>query len=138
MPAQASITVKKADETTNVTYDALTGAAGDGSQAVWRQDTGAAAGLPVGHRATLSMATVWNGPRDARRAVLLFKRPYSTQNSTTTRYEAKSQVVARLEMTIPQEIPASEINESVYQFLNLLGVSGGLIKQSIAAGYAPQ
>lgn len=138
MPAMASITVKKADETTDVVYDALTGAAGDGSKAVWRQDTGAAAGLPVGHRASLQMETVWNGPKDARRAVLVFKRPYSTQNTTTSRYEAKSQVVARLEITVPQEIPASEINESVYQFLNLVGKTSGLVKTSIAAGYAPQ
>lgn len=138
MPAMANLVPKKADETTNITYDALTGAAGDGSKAVWRQDTGAAAGLPVGHRATLSMATTWNGPRTARRAVLEFKRPYSTQNSTTTKYETTDQVVARLEITVPQAIPATEISESVYQFLNCLGLSAGLIKTSVVAGYAPQ
>jgi len=138
MPAVAALVPKKADEITAITYDALTGAAGDGSKAVWRQDTGAAAGLPVGHRATLSMATVWNGPRTARRAVIEFKRPYAVQNSTTTRYETTDAVVARLEITIPQAIPAAEINESVYQFFNCLGLSAGLLKLSVAAGYAPQ
>lgn len=138
MPNMASITSKKADEVTNIVYDALTGAAGDGSKSVWRQDTGAAAGLPVGHRAVLSMATTWNGPRTARRAVIEFKRPYSTLNTTTSKYETADAVVARLEFTLPQAIPASELNESVYQFLNAMGLASGLIKQSIAAGYAPQ
>lgn len=138
MPAMANLTVKKADETTNIVYDALTGAAGDGSKAVWRQDTGAASGLPVGHRATLQMSTVWNGPRTARRAVLEFKRPYSTQNSTTTKYESSDSVVARLEITLPQAIPAAELNESVYQFFNCLGLTSGLLKQSVVAGYSPQ
>lgn len=138
MPAVANLVVKKADETTNITYDALTGAAGDGSKAMWRQDTGAVAGMPVGHRAVLSMATMWNSPRTARRSVLEYRRPYSTQNSTTTKFETTDQVVARLEITCPQAIPASELNEAIYQFLNCLGQTSGLIKQSISAGYAPQ
>lgn len=138
MPAVASITVKKADETTDITYDALVGAAGDTSAAVWRQDTGAVAAMPLGHRATLSMRTVWNGPRTARRAVVEYKRPYSSLNSATGRYEAPDACVARLEMTLPQAIPSSEIAEAVYQLMNLLGKSAGLIKQSVAAGYAPQ
>lgn len=137
MPAMASLTtVKKADEVTNITYDALTGAAGDGSQAVWRQDTGAAAGLPVGMRAVLSFASTWNGPKTARRCVLVYKRPYATLDTTTGRYTSTDQVVGRLEITIPQGIPATEINESVYQLLNAAAQT--LIKQSVAAGYAPQ
>lgn len=138
MPAVANITVKKADEATNIVYDALTGAAGDGSKAVWRQDTGAVAGMPVGHRATLQMSTVSNGPKTARRAVIEFKRPYSTQNTVTTKYESSDSIVARLEITMPAGMPATEISEGVYQFLNLLGQTSGLIKQSCVAGYAPQ
>lgn len=138
MPAVANIVVKKADETTNITYDALTGAAGDGSKAVWRQDTGAAVGLPVGMRAMMTMATVSNGPRTARRAVIEFKRPYATLNINTNRYESTDSVVGRLEVTVPQGIPASEISESVFQYFNLLGVANGLIKQAVVAGFAPQ
>lgn len=135
MPAMASLTVKKADETTNITYDSLTGASGDGSDAVWRQDTGAAAGLPVGHRAVLKMRTQFNGTNTARRAVLLYSRPYSTQNTTTSKYEAKDSVVARLEITMPQAIPASDISEAVRQFLNC--ASQTLIKQAAETGYSP-
>lgn len=135
MPSMASLTVKKADETTNIVYDALTPAAGDSSDAVWRQDTGAVAGMPVGHRAQLAMRTTFNGPRTARRAVITFIRPYSTQNTTTSKYEFKDSCVARLELTMPQAIPASEISESVRQFLNC--VSQTLIKQAAETGYAP-
>lgn len=138
MPAIAALVVKKADETTNITFDPLTGAAGDGSKAVWRQDTGAVAAMPVGHRAVLSMATVWNGPKTARRSVIEFKRPYSTQNSTTLKYESTDSVVGRLEITVPQAIPATEINEAVYQFCNLIGLASGQIKVASATGYAPQ
>lgn len=135
MPSMAAIIVKKADETTNITYDALTPAAGDRSPAVWRQDTGAVAGLPTGHRAKLQMTTMNNGPASARRAVLEFKRPYSVLNSTTGRYEAKDADVMRLEMTLPEAIPASERSESVRQFLNLAAAT--LIKQAAETGYAP-
>lgn len=138
MPAVANIVVKKADETTNITYDALTGAAGDGSKAVWRQDTGAVAAMPIGHRSILTMATVWNGPRSARRAVLEFKAPYSVLNASTGLYLANDAVVGRTEITVPQAIPNTFINEAVYQFLNLLGLANGLIKQSVSGGYAPQ
>lgn len=136
MPAMAAIVCKKADETTDITYDALSGSPGDNGQAMWRQDTGAAAGLPVGHRATLTMSTQWNGPRTARRATLVYKRPYALLNSTTNRYESQDSLVARTEITVPQAIPASEINEGVYQFLNLIGKTSGLVKQCVAAGYA--
>jgi hypothetical protein len=135
MPSMASLVVKKADETTNITYDALTPAAGDRSPAVWRQDTGAVAGLPTGYRAKLTMVTMNNGPATARRAVLEYKRPYAVLNTTTGRYESKDADVARLELTLPEAIPGTERSESVRQFLNLAAAT--LIKQAAETGYSP-
>jgi hypothetical protein len=135
MPNMASITVKKADETTNITYDALSPAGGDKSQAVWRQDTGATAGLPVGHRALLTMSTMNNGPRTARRGEVTFKRPYSTQNTVTSKYEATDSFVGSAAFVMPTAIPAAELSESVRQFCNLLAAT--LIKQALETGYAP-
>jgi hypothetical protein len=43
-------------------------------------------------------------------------------------------MVADMIITMPQGIPAATLNE-VYQFLNL--VAATLVKQSVAAGYAP-
>lgn len=135
MPTMASITVKKADGSTDVVYDALSGSGGDGSPAVWRQDTGAAAGLPVGLRNVLKLWTTWNGPKTARQAKYNFVAPYAVQDSTTTLYSAKDRVQFDGIMTIPQGIPSAEINEAIYQGCNLLAAT--LIKQAAASGYAP-
>lgn len=48
MPTMANITVKKADGTTDIVFDAIAGSGGDTSAARWRQDTGNTVGLPVG------------------------------------------------------------------------------------------
>jgi hypothetical protein len=135
MPAMAAIVVKKADGTTDITYDALSGSGGDGSPAVWRQDTGAVSGLPVGLRKLFKLWTLWNGPKTARQMKFNIIMPYAVQDSTTTLYSAKDRVVFDGIVTIPQGMPASEINEAVYQGCNLLGAT--LVKQTGASGYAP-
>lgn len=134
MPSMASITVKKADGTTDITYDQITAAGGDAVPAVWRQDTGASAGLPVGLRASLKVSSKWNGPKTARQVMYEFVLPYAVQDSTTTLYTAKDRVVASGVITLPQAIPAATLNESV-QLVNLL--SSTLIKSVLQAGYAP-
>lgn len=135
MPAMASITVKKFDGTTDIIYDALSASGGDNSPAVWRQDTGAAAGLPVGLRNLYSLTSKWNGPKTARQLQYQLVMPYAIQDSTTTLYSAKDRVVFSGIMTCPQAIPATWLNEASYQALNLLGAL--LTRQSSAAGYAP-
>lgn len=130
----ANVTVKKFDGTTDIIYDALSGSGGDGSPAVWRQDTGAPAAKPVGLRNIFKLWTQWNGPKTARQAKFNFVAPYATQDSTTTVYSAKDRVVLDGIATIPQSIPAADINEAIYQACNMLAAA--LIKQSISAGYA--
>jgi hypothetical protein len=130
----ASITVKKFDGATDIVYDALSASGGDGSPAVWRQDTGAAAGLPVGLRPILKLTSTWNGPKTARQMKYNFVMPYAVQDSTTTKYSATDRIVADGIITMPQGIPAANLNE-VYQLLNLLAAT--LVKQAVAAGYSP-
>lgn len=130
----ASITVKKFDGTTDIVYDALSASGGDGSPAVWRQDTGANSALPVGLRSIFKMWSQWNGPKTARQIKANFVMPYAVQDSTTTLYSAKDRVVAELIITMPQGIPAANLNEA-YQICNL--VASTLFKQSVAAGYSP-
>lgn len=134
MPSMASITVKKADGTTDITYDQLAGAGGDNIPAVWRQDTGAAAGLPVGLRSSFKLASKWNGPKTARQLTFEFSMPYAVQDSTTTLYSAKDKVVMTGVITMPQAIPSSALNE-IAQGLNLMAAS--LVKTSVQAGFAP-
>jgi len=135
MPAMANITVKKFDGVTDIIFDALSASGGDGTPAVWRQDTGAAAGLPVGLRSSFQLWTQWNGPKTARQMKFTFVSPYATQDTSTTIYSAKDRVVLTGIMTIPQAIPANMINEGVYQGLNLLAAV--LVKSTGASGYAP-
>lgn len=134
MPTMASITVKKADGTTDIIYDALSGSGGDGSPAVWRQDTGAPAAQPVGLRKILKLWSLWNGPKTARQVKFNFVAPHVLLDTTKSAYSSKDRVVIDGIVTVPQNIPATDINEAVYQATNLLAAA--LIKQSIAAGYA--
>jgi len=134
MPTMASITVKKADTTTDIVYDAIAGSGGESSPAVWRQDTGAAAGLPVGLRSSFKLTSKWNGPKTARQISFEIVMPYAVQDSTTTLYSAKDRVVLTGIATMPQGIPAANLNE-VSQGLNLLAAA--LVKSSVQAGYAP-
>lgn len=134
MPAMASITIKKADGTTDIIYDALSGGI-DGLPASWRQDTGAVATLPIGMRAFAALKTLWNGPKTARKAHFNYKRPYATQDTTTAVYGVREQLMIEVNATIPQGMPATEISEGVHQGLNL--AASALIKSALIAGYAP-
>jgi len=131
----AAIVVKKLDDVTNITMDAVAPSPGDGGTANWRQDTGAVAGVPQGHRATLSVKTVSNGPKTARRLIAEYKRPYPTLNTVTNKYEVTDTVVIKMEVLAPQGMPSAEIGEGVYQGMNCMGSL--LLRQSAAAGYAP-
>lgn len=135
MPVAANITVKKFDGTTDIVYNTLTGAGSDGTPAVWRQDTGAPATLPIGLRAVLWLKSLWNGPKTARRLPFRYEYPYSVQDSTTGKWSATDRVVIEGFALIPQGIPPDVAGEGVYQGLNL--ISNVLIKQSMTAGYAP-
>ncbi|DAD50424.1 TPA_asm: coat protein [ssRNA phage Zoerhiza.2_30] len=135
MPSMASITVKKADGTTDIVFDQISASGGENSPAFWRQDTGAAAGLPVGLRPYLRLSSKWNGPKTARQIAFEANFPYAVQDSTTTLYSAKDRVVATGVITMPQGIPSVNLNEAAAQILNLL--SSALIKSSVQVGYAP-
>jgi hypothetical protein len=134
MPSMASITVKKSDGTTDIIFDAVTASGGESSPAVWRQDTGAPAGLPAGLRSTLRLSSKWNGPKTARQLTYEIVMPYAVQDTTTTLYSAKDRVVMTGVITMPQAMPSAALNE-VVQGLNLLASS--LVKTSVQAGYAP-
>jgi len=135
MPAMADITVKKYDGTTDIVYNQQQGSGGDTSPAVWRQDTGVAAGLPVGLRFLFKMFQAWNGPKTARVLRFQYRAPYAVQDSTTTLYSSKDSVAIDVTVTIPQNCPATHIQEATYQAMNLCAAN--LVKQSLAAGYAP-
>lgn len=134
MPTMASITVKKNDGTTDIIFDSIAASGGDNSPAVWRQDTGAVAGLPVGLRPMVKMSSKYNGPKTARIVSVNSEFPYATQDTTTTLYSAKDRVIWNISATLPQGIPAAQLNEAVAQQANLL--ASALMKACFQAGYA--
>lgn len=135
MPSMNDVTIKKKDGTTDIVYNALSASGGDGSPAFWRQDTGAAAALPIGLRKSAKMWGVWNGPKTARVMKINFVHPYAVQDSTTTLYSAKDRCVFDGTVTLPQGIPMTEMGEFAYQLGNFLAAT--LIKQSMEACYPP-
>lgn len=135
MPTASSITIKKADGTTDIVYDLVTASGGDNSPVVYRQDTGAPAGLPVGLRPTFRLMSKWNGAKSARVLNHEFEYPYAVQNTTTTRYESTDKVVFKNgSLTAPQNIPSNIITEATAQYCNLIGSTA--VKAQFAAGYA--
>jgi hypothetical protein len=135
MPAMAAIVVKMNDGTTNITYDAVAASGGDNSPAVWRQDTGAPAGLPVGLRPYLKIGSKWNGPKTARIMNVEYVYPYATQDTTTTLYSSRDRVVVNGgNYTAPQGVPATVLNEASAQYSNL--IASPLVKSILASGYS--
>lgn len=136
MAAIADITVKKADGATNIVYNGIAGASGDGFPAFFRQDTGAAAGLPVGMRPNLRMYSKWNSARNARVCSFDYEYPYALLDSTTNKYSVTDKVVCKNgAWTYPTNLPQSVIDEAVSQYTNLL--ASALIVSSLKSGFAP-
>lgn len=129
MPQMASITVKKADGTTDIVYNAVMPSSGDKTPAVWRANE--VSTIPK-HRPVFSILTKDNGPRTARHVSGIFKFPAV---STVGGVEVQSATVPlSFEGTLPTTIDAAVVKEAVYQFGNLLVAE--LVRAQLEEGYA--
>lgn len=131
MPQMANITVKKADNTTDVVYTSATPSAGDKSAAVWKN---ASVGTVLAARPTMTLMSMDNGTKKARRLRAAFYWP-KTRTDTAGNVVVSGGASCEASFLIPQDMSASEISETVAQFTNLMASS--LIKSSINDGYAP-
>lgn len=131
MPAMADIVVKKADDTTNVTFVALSPSSGDTVPSVWRQD---AMATQPNLKATVSLRAGWNGPRDARRVQMDFMYPFTSTDSSTGLTSVVARIPIQVTATVPQLVTDAIISEAVAQCGNLLDSS--LIQSCFKAGYA--
>lgn len=131
MPALANIVIKKADGTTDVTYTAISGAAGDGSPAVFRNNT---VGTALNQRPTLLLKSSSNGSKTARRIRGDFSWPIVGVSNGVT------QVIGRtpgdFNFLVPQNQDEATIKEQAHQFANL--VASAIVKAALAEGYAPR
>jgi hypothetical protein len=133
--AIATITIKKADGTTDVHYDPVTAAQGDGNPAVWRLREVDAA-YPVGLTPTFEVITRWNGPKTARVMTNKFVYPFAVNDITTTTMVSKDRVVIQNgQSTMPVNIPATVLSEAAAEYSNLMGSAA--VKSILSSGYAP-
>jgi len=132
MSAIADIIVKKADNTTSLTFSAIAGSGGDTSPAVWRSNS--AGGTP-GQQPTMSVKTQWNGPKTVRRLQVdaVFPQVYTDANTGLTQVRDRATLSATFQC--PTVMTVAYLQEFAAQITNLM--ASQLIKDSISAGYAP-
>lgn len=132
MPALANITVKKADGTTDVTYTAVAGAAGDNTPALFRNNT---IGTTLAERPTLLIRSLSNGPKTARRINVDYSWPITSQdaggNKTIT-----GRMTGSASCLVPQNQDVAAIAEQAHQFANLIG--SAIVKACFNEGFAPR
>lgn len=131
MPTAASITVKKDDGTTDVTYTLLTASGGEKSPAVWRNT--AATGTN-GQKPELRMVSSLNEAQTGRKFTINFTYPevYTDVNSVT---QIRARANIKAEGFLPLDLSDAAAAEFGAQFGNLLAAS--LIEDAMTTGYAP-
>lgn len=131
MAAMADLIVKKADETTNITYAMKVASSGDKSPAVWKCTS---VGASPGHNPMLTVQTRSNAAGTARRVDFTYTYPH-----TATASDGSIQIVNLFNysgsMLVPLGMTQTLIDEAVAQCMNLLATT--LIKLSCKDGYAP-
>lgn len=130
MAAIGNITVKKADGTTDVVYNAAVGSAGDRSPAVWTQD---AYSSVQAHRPRLEMITDDNGSKTLRRVKFKFSYPTLV---TVNGVETSTQFCGfEGSMFNPKGMTTTEWKEAFAQLGNLL--CSAAVRSANETGYAP-
>lgn len=131
MPQMANITVKKNDGTTDVVYTQQIASAGDGSPAIWRNQT---VGTAANMRPELRMTSAPNGTGSTRKVRFEYKYPVFVTGADG-KPNLSDTLRLNLEGVIPQGMPDTDVNEAVSQGLNLAAVQ--LVKDSFKVGFAP-
>lgn len=130
MPSMANITVKKADDTTDITYTALAGSSGEGVPAQWRQED---ASMPAAFRPSLKL-TAKGGNTGKRTVEALYVRPITQTTDGVTKQIGTHTV--RMTGSLAMTDDQSEVNEAVAQAINLF--DSAVVVGSFKEGYAPR
>lgn len=131
MPSMADITVKKNDGVTDIVYVQQAPSSGDSTPAVWKAT---AVGTAASHQPELRLVSreANNGSKRALRST--FSYPQIATNSTTSLTSVVNRAMAATDWTLPKEMTASDIDEFVSQYANLL--ASALLKSCVKAGYS--
>lgn len=130
MPQISDITVKKADEMTDVVYNAVVASAGDKSPAIFKA---MAAGTTGASRPELRVSSSPNRARTTR--VVECTYVYPTVQTVGGVSTIPHRTLVDVRVTVPQGAPDVDTTEAVNQAINLLGSS--LMRSVLSSGYAP-
>lgn len=133
MPIMANITVKAADNTTNVVYTGKSPSAGDTVPAIWRNET---VGSASQHMPEFRLAFRDSPNGQERRGRATYVYPQIATDTTTTLTSVVNKAMAGADFTIPKGMKNADINEFAAQFGNLF--ASALIKACVAEGYSAQ
>lgn len=133
MPNMANITVKKADNTTDVTYVAINPSAGDRTKALWRIET---IGDVAGNRPVLEISS--KGSLNGQYRIVEGKLTYpeTVTDSTTGITSVRTRDVLSFTSTLDSQGKDSTHSEIAAQAANLLKSS--LIQSVLTTGFSPQ
>lgn len=130
MPQMADIIVKKADNTTNITYNALTPSAGDKSWAQWRANS---ANTVAGFRPAFALKAEPTATGTARRVRDTYVYP------VVRNIAGVDTIVAKIPFegtgVVPANVTDAELAEAVAQYANLKVST--LVKASYTEGFGP-
>lgn len=131
MPNMAAVTVKKADNTTNVTYSVISASGGDQSPAIWRDN---AFGGTLGQRPELRVKSQSNGTKTARRVQGTFTYPQLYTDTTTGLSKVATRANGSYDLSVPTDMSDAALAEFAAQFGNLMAAQ--LLRDCHASGYS--
>lgn len=125
------ITFKDVDGTTDVTYAAISGSAGDSSPAVYRLVSDPA--VPVHALPVFTIGSRWNGPKTARRVTTDFAYPI---RDTVLTDKLTGKTPATMSVLVPIAQTQASMNQQTHHAAMLN--ASAVVKSALASGYAPR
>lgn len=131
MPTMANITVKAANNTTDVVYTGKSPSAGDTVPAIWRNET---VGTAANHMPEFRLAFRDSPNGQERRGRGTYVYPQIATDTTTTLTSVVNKAMAGVDFTLPKGMKAADCAEFAAQFGNLFAAA--LIKACVQDGYS--
>jgi hypothetical protein len=130
--APTTVTIKKADNTTDVVYTLMTASGGDKSPTVYRSLSTAG---NAGQHPEFRMWAANNGSNTARKVVIEYTFPSVFTETTTGLVKTQSRANLTLQGSVPQDMANADVLEMGAQLGNLLNQS--VTRTFFQTQYAP-
>lgn len=127
-----NIVITGTDNTTQLTFLAVTGSGGEGKPAVWRLP--AAAGAPIAAAELLEVSARFNGTKTVRRVTVSLLIPLTETNSATGKTTVTDRIPVELTLPVLQGANPA-VAEMVANRISKIA-SNAVIVSQLASGYA--